>query len=89
MGDSGEGLVDAEGRIQERMEELELERRTKGGRVIRNPEMQRALESLKMARAGIEQQLNMTSHSMRKEQLGEALKELDRQIAALKERMAP
>ena len=27
MGDAGEGLIDAEGRIQERMEELERERK--------------------------------------------------------------
>ena len=31
MGDAGEGLVDAEARIQERMEELEAERRNRGG----------------------------------------------------------
>ena len=39
MGDSGEGLIDAEGRIQERMEELERERtRLQHGKVVRDPE---------------------------------------------------
>ena len=43
MGDSGEGLIDAEGRIQERMEELERERaQQQGGRNVRDPGERRA-----------------------------------------------
>jgi hypothetical protein len=86
MGDSGEGLVDAEGRIQERMEELERERAQKGGRVIMNPELKRALESLNMARARIVQQMKLTAHATRKEQLAGALKEVERQIEELTSR---
>jgi hypothetical protein len=81
MGDAGEGWVDAEARIQERMEELQREKNQKGGRVVGNPELHRALESLKMARADIERQLNATKHALRKVQLTQALEEIDRRIA--------
>ena len=50
MGDAGEGLIDADGRIQERMEELERERtRQNHGRIVRDPEKVHALESLRLA----------------------------------------
>ena len=50
MGDAGEGLIDADARIQERMEELERERKQSHGRVVRDPEKVQALESLRLAR---------------------------------------
>ena len=50
MGDAGEGLIDAESRIQERMDQLELERSQKLGRPVRDPERMRMLESLRLAR---------------------------------------
>ena len=80
MGDAGEGWVDAESRIQERMEELQQEKNQKGGRVVRNPELQRALESLKMARADIQRQLTATKYDARRVQLEQALEEIDRRI---------
>jgi len=45
MGDAGEGLIDADSRIQERMEELERERAAARGKAVRNPEQVQALES--------------------------------------------
>ena len=49
MGDAGEGLIDAEGRIQERQEELERERtRLNHGKVVRDPAKMAALESLRL-----------------------------------------
>jgi hypothetical protein len=81
MGDAGEGWVDAEARIQERMEELQQEKNQKGGRVIRDPELHRAIQSLKMARADVQKQLNATTHAARKAQLMQALEDLDRKIA--------
>ena len=86
MGDSGEGLVDAEARTQERMEELQRERERKGGRVIRDPELHRALESLKMARSDLARQLDTTKHERRKTQLMQAIEEVDRRIAELNAR---
>jgi len=84
MGDSGEGLVDAEARIQERMEEMEQEReRAKGPRVKKNAQLEREIESLKMARTALEQQLKTTTNSARKGQLTKALEDLDSKIAVL------
>ena len=83
MGDAGEGWVDAEARIQERMEELQRERGKKPGRVVRNPEVQRAIESLKLARTELERQLKASVHAGRKAQLTHALADVDRKITEL------
>ena len=80
MGDSGEGLIDTAGRIQERMEELERERAQKRGREVRDPELLRALESLRLARTDLERHLDTTTNSARKEQLMQALEEIDRRM---------
>ena len=58
MGDSGEGLIDADARIQERMEELERERtRQQHGKPVRDPVKMQALESLRLARTELDRQL--------------------------------
>ena len=57
MGDAGEGLIDQDSRIQERMEELERERATRRAKDTRDPEQVRALESLRLARRELEAQL--------------------------------
>ena len=44
MGDAGEGLIDAESRIQERMEELERERVQTPTPKVRDPARLQALE---------------------------------------------
>jgi hypothetical protein len=81
MGDAGEGLIDAEGRIQERMEELERERAQKNnGKVIRDPEKVHALESLRLARMELDRQLVATTHERRKAQLNQAIAEVDRRM---------
>ena len=49
MGDAGEGLIDADARIQERMEEAERERKQRNSRTIRDPEKMHALESFTYA----------------------------------------
>lgn len=81
MSDAGEGLIDAEARIQERMEELERERSEKAVRELRDPEGQRVIESLKLARKEFERQLSLTTHAQRRAQLTEALAEVDRRLA--------
>ena len=80
MGDAGEGLIDADARIQERMEELALSRAKGRAPAIKNPEQARQLESLKLARAETARQLDMTTHDARKSQLKQALAELDKRI---------
>ena len=84
MGDAGEGLVDAESRLAERMEEREQEKRKakqagKGG----DPEKQRQLESFRLARTEMARQLEATTHDARKQQLKQAIAELDRRIKEL------
>lgn len=81
MGDAGEGLIDAEARIQERMEELERERSEKAVRGLRDPEQQRVVESLKLARKEFERQLSSATHEGRRGQLTQALAEVDRRLA--------
>jgi len=81
MGDAGEGLIDADGRIQERMEELERERQQKGGaRPVRDPEKVQALESLRLARTELDRQLAATTNERRRAQIAQAIKEIDRRM---------
>jgi hypothetical protein len=81
MGDAGEGLIDAEGRIQERMEELERERKQQqGGRTVRDPEKVQALESLRLARTELDRQLAATTNERRRAQIAEAIAEIDRRM---------
>ena len=83
MGDSGEGLVDAEARIQEQMEEREADRRRRaGGQPKVDPEKQREIESLKLARAELSRQATVTTHQVRKQQIAAALAEIERRLAA-------
>ena len=82
MGDAGEGLIDQDSRIQERMEELERERAKAQLREVRDPERMRVLESLRLARTELERQLVSTTHERRRDSIGQAMAELDRRIAA-------
>jgi hypothetical protein len=84
MGDAGEGLVDAESRLAERMEEREEEKKKarmagKGG----DPERSRQLESFRLARTEMQRQLELTTHAARKQQIGNAIAELDKRITQL------
>lgn len=83
MGDSGEGLIDAEARIQERMEEVARERLEQRVVSVRDPEQVRAIESLRLARTELEGQLASTGHERRRAQIAQAIEEVDRRIAAV------
>jgi hypothetical protein len=84
MGDSGEGLVDASSRLQERMEEIQdSRRRTKQGGSSLDPESIRALESLRLAKIDLERQISTTVHEARRLHLMEALAEIDRRLSDL------
>lgn len=83
MGDAGEGLIDAESRIQERMEDLERERTISRPHTL-NAEERRTLESLKslrLARRELEAQLGPATHERRRTQIEQAMAEIDRRIA--------
>jgi hypothetical protein len=87
MGDAGEGLVDAESRLAERMEEREQEkRRARQSGKGPDPELARQIESLRLARTEMQRQLELTAHAARKQQLTQALAEIDRRIAELSKR---
>lgn len=84
MSDSGEGLVDATTRIAERMEEMEEERRAArnpGPRI--DPEKVRALELLRLAKADLQRQFATMSHERRRQQLAQAIEEVERRQASL------
>jgi hypothetical protein len=86
MGDAGEGLIDAEARIQERMEELERERtRQNHGKVVRDPVKVQALESLRLARTELDRQLVATTHERRRAQIGQAIEEIDRRMKGIED----
>ena len=80
MGDAGEGLIDADARIQERMEELERERAIRHTGQKGDPEQARALESLRLARTELGRQLERTTHERRRAQINDAIAEVDRRM---------
>ena len=84
MGDAGEGLVDAESRLAERMEEREQEKRkSRQAAKAGDPERARQLESFRLARTEMQRQFEATTHEARKQQLKQAIAELDRRINEL------
>jgi len=83
MGDSGEGLVDSESRIQERMEELQASREQARNPAKENPELMRQVESLRLARTQLTHQLESATHETRRTQLKQAISEIDVRIAGL------
>ena len=84
MGDAGEGLVDAEDRIQQRLAEREQEKarhREEAKGPKRDPVGEREARSLTLARKELERQLAASTNPTRQEQLRQALAEIDRRIA--------
>ena len=82
MGDAGEGLIDAEDRFQQWVAEREQQKQRKGV-ASADPQRERKLSSLRLAKAELERQQSVTTNEIRREQIRLALAELDRQIAAL------
>ena len=87
MSDAGEGLIDADSRIQERMDELARARAEKQAVEVRDPDAVRELESLRLARIELERQLESTTHDRRAAQLKQAIGELDKRSAVLKKKV--
>ncbi|OFW05086.1 MAG: hypothetical protein A3H96_06155 [Acidobacteria bacterium RIFCSPLOWO2_02_FULL_67_36] len=82
MGDSGEGLVDAEARIQEQIDEREAERsRRSGAAAPKNPERVRELESLRLAKSNLQRQAEATAHPVRQQQIQLAIAEIDKRLS--------
>ena len=84
MGDAGEGLIDAEARLQERIDELEESRKAAKDRRPRiDPEQVRMVESLRLARKELQNQLERTTHQARRDQIGQAIAEIERRLQSL------
>lgn len=82
MSDSGEGLVDAEARLQEQIDAREAERQRRASGPVKDPEKVRALESLRLARTDMQRQLERVAHPVRRQQLEQAIAEIDRRLAS-------
>jgi len=82
MGDAGEGLVDAEDRYQQQLAEREQEKQRHGA-APQDPEKMRKLQSIRLARAELERQQAVTESAIRREQIKQALADLDRRLAEL------
>jgi hypothetical protein len=87
MGDAGEGLIDADSRIQERMEELERAKADRQVAPTKNPELIAELESLRLARAELDAQLRTTTHERRREQLTAAIAEVERRTEEARKKL--
>jgi low affinity Fe/Cu permease len=83
MGDSGEGLIDAEARIQERMDERAAEREQRQNQVQIDPARHQEIESLRLALSQLQQQAEAASHPVRKEQLSLAMKDIEKRLEDL------
>ena len=83
MGDAGEGLVDAEARIQERLDEIAEEKLARRRKVVIDPVKAREIAALRLARTDVDRQLQSTSHEARRKQLAAALAQIDKQLTAL------
>ena len=84
MADAGEGLIDAQNRIQERMDEREEERARRAmPQAEHDPEQLRRAESLRLAYTELSRQLQATTHNARRQQLTSAAAELERQLESL------
>jgi hypothetical protein len=83
MGDSGEGLIDAEARIQERIDERAAEREQRLNQKRIDPARHQDIESLRLALSQLEQQAEAASHPVRQEQLAMAIKDIEKKLEGL------
>lgn len=90
MGDAGEGLIDIDSRIQERIDERAREQRAVRSTSSRDPEQVRTIESLKLARTDLGRRLTLSTSQAGRVHLEGAIAEVDRRLeAALKDGTTP
>jgi hypothetical protein len=82
MGDAGEGLIDAEDRFQQWVAEREQQKQRKGV-ASADPERERKLTSLRLAKAELERQRGVTQSPIRQKQISQALEDLELQLKKL------
>lgn len=72
--------MDAEARVQERMDELARERTVRSSRAARDPAVLCRVASLRLARADLQRQANATGHPGLQAARAGALADLNRQL---------
>jgi len=84
MSDSGEGLIDADARIQELADEREAARRERRAPQVRvDPVKKSQVTSLTLGLSELRRQLETTEHAARKSPLTLAIADLEKRLAQL------
>lgn len=86
MGDAGEGLIDADARIQELADEREAARRERRApRAKIDPVKHAQMTSLTLGLSELRRQFEATAHPVRRKQLQAAIADVEKQLAALRQ----
>lgn len=84
MGDAGEGLIDADARIQELADEREAARRERRAQKPQiDPVKNAEITTLKLGLAELKRQFDATEHPVRRQQLQAAISDVEKRLAAL------
>ena len=84
MGDSGEGLIDADARIQELADEREAARREKRSPPTAvDPVKSVQVTALTLGLSELRRQLDATEHPVRKKQIIAAIADVEKRLAKL------
>lgn len=84
MGDAGEGLIDADARIQELADEREAARRERRSQKPQiDPVKNSEITSLKLGLAELKRQFDATEHPVRRKQLQAAISDVEKRLAKL------
>lgn len=84
MGDAGEGLIDADARIQELADEREAARRERRAqRPQIDPVKNAEITSLTLGLAELKRQFDATEHPVRRKQLQAAISDVEKRLAKL------
>jgi len=85
MGDAGEGLIDADARIQELADEREAARRERRApKITIDPVTHAKMTSLTLGLSELRRQFEATEHPARRSQLQAAITDVETQLAKLK-----
>ncbi len=84
MGDAGEGLIDADARIQELADEREAARRERRApRPQIDPLKHAEMTSLKLGLSELRRQFDATDHPVRQKQLKAAIADVEKRLGKL------
>jgi hypothetical protein len=84
MGDAGEGLIDADARIQELADEREAARRERRAEKPQiDPVKNAEITSLKLGLSELRRQFDATDHPVRRKQLQTAIADVEKRLAKL------